>query len=44
MVRQRYPLIPSRDIDGQRVLQSYWMRGATGHTKPKVVASGAVFP
>ena len=32
----RYRLIPSRDIDNQRILQSNWMRSTIGHTKPKL--------
>ena len=27
--------IHSRDIDGQGILQSDWMRGTTGHTNQK---------
>ena len=29
----RYPLIPSNDIDDQRIQKSDWTRGTTGHTQ-----------
>ena len=41
MSRQMYHLILSRGIDDRRVLQCYWIQGATGNTKPKIVVSGA---
>ena len=28
----RYHFIPSRDTDDQRILQSDWIRGPTGHS------------
>ena len=28
----RYQLIPSRDIDDQRIMQPDWIRGTTGHS------------
>ena len=37
-------LIPSRDKDGQAILQSDWKRGPSGHTQPKKVISDAAFP
>ena len=40
----RYKLIPSKDIDEQRILQSDWIRGTPGHTQSKVVVSYATFP
>ena len=39
----RYPLIPSRDIDDQRLLQSDWTRGTTGYTQPKMIVRDATF-
>ena len=30
IIRQKYPLIPSRDIDHQRILESDWPKGTTG--------------
>ena len=40
----RQKLIHSRNIDGQRILQSDSMRGTPGHSKPKVVAVDLDFP
>ena len=40
----RYRLIPSRDIDDQRILQSDWTGDTTENTQPKVVVSSATFP
>ena len=31
MVRQKYQLIPSKDIDDQRILKSDWPKGTPGH-------------
>ena len=31
MVRQEYQLFPTRDIDGQRILGSYWFQSTPGH-------------
>ena len=39
----RVPLIPSRDINNQKILQSNWMRGTTSHTQSKEVAPDATF-
>ena len=39
----RYWLIPSSDIVNQIALQSNWMKGAPGHTQPKVEVSDATF-
>ena len=36
-------LIPSRDIDDQRMQQSAQLRGRAGHTQAKVAASYATF-
>ena len=36
-------LIPSRNIEDQRVLQSDWTRDTTGHTQLKVVISDTAF-
>ena len=33
----RYRLIPSRDIDNQRILESDWKRQIPGHNQPKVI-------
>ena len=41
---QRYWLVLSSDIVDQRILQSDWMKGPTGHMQPKVVVSDAAFP
>ena len=38
-----YHLIHSRDIDDQRILQSDWTKGTTGHTHLKELALDAVF-
>ena len=43
MVRQRYQLIPSGDIDDQRILESDWPKGAPGHYQPRVVVLNATF-
>ena len=40
----RDQFVPFRDIVDQRILQSDWTRSTTGHIKPKVVVSDAVFP
>ena len=40
----RYQLIPSRDIDVQRILQTDLARGTPDHIQPKVVVSDATFP
>ena len=37
MARQTYQLIPSRDIDGQRNLESDWPKSTPGHTQPIAV-------
>ena len=31
MVRQRYQMIPSRDIDDQPILESDWPKGSPDH-------------
>ena len=36
-------MIPPRDIDVQRILQSDWTRDTPDHTQPKVVRSDATF-
>ena len=33
-----------RDTDDQRILNSDWMRGTTGHIQTKVVVSDATLP
>ena len=43
MVRQRYHLIPDRDIDNQRILEIDWPRGTPGHNQPRVVVFNAAF-
>ena len=43
MQKIRNQLIPSRDIDDQRILQSYWTKGTTGHTRPKDLVQDATF-
>ena len=40
---RRYPLTISRVIDDHGILQSYWTRGTTDCTQPKVVASDVTF-
>ena len=40
----KYQLIPSRDIDDQRLMQSNWTKSTTGHTQPKVLLLDANFP
>ena len=37
MVRQWYQLIPSRDIDDQRTLESGWSIGRPAHTQQRMV-------
>ena len=37
-------LVPFRDIDDKRILQSDWMGDLTEHTQPKKLVSGATFP
>ena len=37
MVRQRYQLTPSRDINIHRILESNWNRWTAGQTHPVVV-------
>ena len=37
----RYQLIPSRDNDDQRIMQSDWTRDTPDHTQPKAVVSNA---
>ena len=44
MVRQRHQLIPSRDIDDQRILEFNWTKGTLGHTQSRMVVSDATFP
>ena len=39
----RYRLIPSKDTDDQRLLQSDWARGATGYSQPNAIVSDAAF-
>ena len=39
----RDPLIPSRDIDGQRILQSDWVGSTIAHITSRVVVSDAIF-
>ena len=41
MVRKRYQLIPTRDIDDKRTLYYDWTRGTPAHTQPTVVLSDA---
>ena len=36
-------LISFIDTDDQRILQTDWARGTTGHTQPKVVVSDVTF-
>ena len=44
MVSQRYQLIPSRDVDDQRILEFDWPNGIPGHTQSRVVVPNATFP
>ena len=44
MIRQRYQLIPSRDIDDQRILESDNFKGTRGHIQLRVVVLNATFP
>ena len=44
MVRQRYRLIPSRDIDNQRILESEWHNATSDHTQPRAVPINVTFP
>ena len=37
-------LVPSRDINDQRIRQFDWTRGTTSHTQPKVVVTDSTFP
>ena len=39
----RYWLLPCRVIGDQKIMQSNWRRGTTGHTQTKVVVSDANF-
>ena len=43
MVRQRYELISSRDIDEQRTPKSDSPKSTLGHTQPRVVGFSATF-
>ena len=43
IIKQRYLLIPSKDIDDQRILQSDGTSVTTDYTQPKVVVSDATF-
>ena len=40
----RFQLILSRDIDGQIILESDWIRGTPDLTQPKKMTSHATFP
>ena len=42
-VRKRYLLVPSKDIDDQRTLESNWTRGKSGHTQSKLIVSDTTF-
>ena len=45
MARKRYKLIPSRDINDQKSLQSNLTRFTlTGQRQPEAIVSGATFP
>ena len=45
MARKKYKLIPSRDINDQKILQSNLTRCTlTGQSQPKAIVSGATFP
>ena len=44
MVRQRHQLIPSRDIDDQRILGSNWTKDTLGHIQSRMVVLDATFP
>ena len=45
MARKRYKLIPSRDINDQKILQSNLTKYTlTGQRQPKAIVSGATFP
>ena len=37
----RYQLLPIRDVDDQKILQSDWMRGNISHSQPTVVVPDA---
>ena len=43
MARQRYKLIPSRDIDDQKILQFDQVH-TSGQRQPKAIVSGATLP
>ena len=42
-INLRYSLIPSRDTDEQRILQSYCKTGKTGHSQPQKVVLDVTF-
>ena len=46
MLRQRYQLILSQDIDDQRILESDWTSGTSGYTQSRaiVVVLDPTFP
>ena len=39
----RYHLIPAKDINDQRMLQSDWTKSTAGQTQPKMVVSDVMF-
>ena len=43
MLRQRYQLIPPKDIDDQRILEFHWTRDTPGHTQQGVLVLDATF-
>ena len=43
MARQRYKLVPSGDIDDQKILQFDQVH-ISGQRQPKVIVFGATFP
>ena len=44
MVRQRYHLLPSKDVDDQRILESDCPNVTPGNNQPSLVVLNATFP
>ena len=40
----KVPLILSREIDNQKMLQPDWIKDTVGYNQPKVIVSDATFP
>ena len=41
---QRYLLIPSRDVDVEKIIESDWTKGAPSSVNRKAVVTDATFP